>query len=100
MKNFEKLLPAFFTWLCLLLIPVDAIAIIGMPLTPMSYAGVARRTVRRTTYATAAYAGATTAAVATVPMTALPPGCAVGVPCAGATYQPAYSGGTVVYVNQ
>jgi hypothetical protein len=28
----------------------DAYAIIGMPLTPMSYAGVARRTVRRAYY--------------------------------------------------
>jgi hypothetical protein len=28
----------------------EALAIIGMPLTPMSYAGVARRTVRRSYY--------------------------------------------------
>jgi hypothetical protein len=28
----------------------DALAIIGAPLTPMSYAGVARRTVRRANY--------------------------------------------------
>jgi hypothetical protein len=28
----------------------DAYAIIGMPLTPMSYAGVARRSVRRAYY--------------------------------------------------
>jgi hypothetical protein len=28
----------------------EAQAIIGMPLTPMSYAGVARRTVRRANY--------------------------------------------------
>ena len=28
----------------------DAYAIIGRPLTPVSYAGVARRTVRRATY--------------------------------------------------
>src|SRR5262249_50556060 len=44
-------------------------AIIGRPLTPMSYAGVARRTARRTAYAGAAYG----AAVA--PVTALPAGC-------------------------
>ena len=31
-------------------IAADAYAIIGMPLTPMSYAGVARRTVRRAYY--------------------------------------------------
>ena len=37
-------------------------AVIGRPLTPMSYAGVARRTTRRAAYATgAAYAGAATA---------------------------------------
>ena len=30
-------------------------AIIGRPLTPMSYAGVARRTTRRTVYAAGAY---------------------------------------------
>jgi hypothetical protein len=28
----------------------DVYAVVGMPLTPMSYAGVARRTVRRTAY--------------------------------------------------
>jgi hypothetical protein len=33
----------------------DAHAIIGRPLTPMSYAGVARRTTRRAVYAGAAY---------------------------------------------
>jgi hypothetical protein len=35
----------------------EAQAIIGMPLTPMSYAGVARRTVRRSAYYGAAYGG-------------------------------------------
>jgi len=39
----------------------EAAAIIGAPLTPMSYAGVARRTTRRTVYA----ASAATAATAT-----------------------------------
>ncbi len=29
---------------------VDALAVVGMPATPVSYAGVARRTVRRTAY--------------------------------------------------
>ena len=33
----------------------DAHAIIGRPLTPMSYAGVARRTTRRAVYRGAAY---------------------------------------------
>jgi hypothetical protein len=32
----------------------EAMAIIGMPFTPMSYAGVARRTARRTAYVAAA----------------------------------------------
>ena len=36
----------------------DACAIVGWPLTPMSYAGVARRTTRRTVAATAAVAPA------------------------------------------
>jgi hypothetical protein len=36
-------------------------AVIGRPLTPMSYAGVARRTTRRAAYAGAAYAGAASA---------------------------------------
>lgn len=40
----------------------EANARIGRPLTPVSYAGVARRTTRRTVYGTAAVA--TTAAVA------------------------------------
>jgi hypothetical protein len=44
----------------------EAAAIIGAPLTPMSYAGVARRTTRRTVYAASAAtaAAATTAAAA------------------------------------
>lgn len=33
----------------------EALAIVGRPLTPMSYAGVARRTVRRTAYVTHPY---------------------------------------------
>jgi hypothetical protein len=81
----------------------DAEAIIGRPLTPMSYAGVARRTTRR-----AAYAGAATGyggygygyAAPAPPVAAMPAGCAPGVPCGGMTYQPAYSGTQVVYVPQ
>jgi len=42
----------------------DAEAIIGMPLTPMSYAGVARRTTRRVVYTDAAIATTATAAAA------------------------------------
>jgi len=40
----------------------QAYAIIGRPLTPMSYAGVARRTTRREAYAYGAAAGAVAAA--------------------------------------
>jgi hypothetical protein len=41
------------------LVPRPAHAIIGMPLTPMSYAGVARRTTRRAAvYGAAAYGAA------------------------------------------
>jgi hypothetical protein len=39
-------------------------AIIGRPLTPMSYAGVARRTTRRAYYGAAAYGGAAVGAAA------------------------------------
>jgi hypothetical protein len=48
------MLPALFVLLGLTLtsasIAADALAIIGRPLTPVSYAGVARRTVRRAYY--------------------------------------------------
>jgi hypothetical protein len=42
----------------------EAAAIVGMPLTPMSYAGVARRTTRRVVYTEAAVATTATAAAA------------------------------------
>lgn len=48
-------------------------AVVGRPATPMSYAGVARRTSRRTVRRSAYAAGAAAAAVAT-----LPPGCVYG----------------------
>jgi len=61
----------------------DAQAIVGRPLTPVSVAGVARRTTRRTIVATSVY-------VAT-----LPPACTVVViegmtlhQCGGTYYQP------------
>jgi hypothetical protein len=90
----------------------EAQAIVGMPLTPMSYAGVARRTTRRVVYteaavATTAAAGAAAASAAAaqpkpppppppaaapagpVPIgtvvTALPPGC-VATPIGGVEY--------------
>jgi len=92
----------------------DARAIVGAPLTPMSYAGVARRTTRRTVYAASAAttaaaasgaAAASTAAAQPTPppppppaaapqagpvpigtvVTALPPGC-VATPIGGVEY--------------
>lgn len=94
----------------------QASAVIGRPLTPVSYAGVARRTSRRTTRRTLAYSGAygaygygaygaygaaaTAAAIATLPY-----GCgrisyAGGVyyNCAGTYYRPVYDGPDVVYI--
>lgn|SRR6185295_6899598 len=91
----------------------EAHAVIGRPLTPMSYAGVARRTTRRAAYAGAyggAYAGVAPVAVAApvVPtagvVTTLPGGCAradaaggVYYQCGVARYQPYYYGSTLVY---
>ena len=86
----------------------DAQAIVGAPLTPMSYAGVARRTTRRVVYTEAAVATTATAAAAgaaaaqpkppphpapapagPVPIgtvvAALPPGC-VATPIGGVEY--------------
>lgn len=70
----------------------DAQAVVGRPLTPVSVAGVARRTTRRTIYATSVY-------VAT-----LPPACTVVViegttlhQCGGTYYQP--YGAQYVVVN-
>ena len=81
----------------------DALAVVGRPLTPISYAGVARRTTRRAVYANSAAAAPVAApVVAPVPaaVPALPAGCAVGAPCGGATYRPAYQGTNLVYVRQ
>ena len=104
----------------------DAHALIGRPLTPVSYAGVARRTTRRVvateaTVATAATASAAAAAAAQpkpppppaagpVPIgtvvQALPPGC-VATPisgveyynCApGVYYRAVFQGNNLVYV--
>ncbi len=73
--------------------PRVAHAVIGRPLTPMSYAGVARRTSRRTTRRVAV--------ASTTYVTTLPPGCAMagGVyRCGVASYRPSYYGTQVVYV--
>jgi hypothetical protein len=91
----------------------EALAVVGRPLTPVSYAGVARRTTRRAAYSGAAYGAAAyggaaygaaavgTAAVAgAAAVAALPPGCAAGVACNGVIYRPVYQGTTLVYVPQ
>ena len=71
----------------------DAGAIIGRPLTPLSYAGVARRTVRRTAYAAPVAVGAAVGTAAVV-------GTAAAAGTAAAVHAtPYYSGGTVVYVR-
>ena len=83
----------------------DAHAVIGRPLTPMSYAGVARRTTRRAVYAGAYsggyYGGAAPAVVpAATVVTALPAGCAVVggyYQCGAVRYQAYYNGPTLVY---
>ena len=106
----------------------EAEAIIGRPLTPLSYAGVARRTTRRVVGTTAVVA--TSTAAATQPTTviveqapaqpsaqattavpigtvvpALPSGCSsVAVQgvnyfnCAGVYYMPSFQGTNLVYV--
>jgi hypothetical protein len=78
-------------------------AIIGMPFTPMSYAGVARRTTRRMAYAGAyAYGGAAYGAYG-ASIAALPAGCGpytgAYYPCGGVYYRPVYQGSTVVYIQ-
>lgn len=90
----------------------EAHAVIGRPLTPMSYAGVARRTTRRAAYAGAVAAPAPVyaapAPVAVAPaagvITTLPGGCAradaaggVYYQCGAVRYQPYYYGSTLVY---
>jgi hypothetical protein len=103
----------------LTLIPVESLAIIGMPLTPFSVAGVARRTTRRAVYMGAAmgapyygapyygYPGAyPAAAAAAATIAALPPGCAnmfvnsmTYYHCGAVYYRPVYSGPNVVYMT-
>jgi hypothetical protein len=77
-------------------------AVIGRPLTPVSYAGVARRTTRRAAYAGAAYGSPYYAApvASTTVVTTLPTGCAGGganYTCGSVRYAPVYNGTTVVY---
>ena len=74
----------------------DAWAVIGRPVTPMSYAGVARRTARRTTRRNLAYSGAYAGGA----VTTLPAGCVLATgmyTCGDVHYRPYYDGPTVVY---
>lgn len=84
----------------LVLLASDAFAVVGRPLTPVSYAGVARRTTRRAVYRTAAVSQPAY-------VTTLPAGCAdvtqAGVAyynCGSVRYQAVYNSGTLVYVPQ
>lgn len=82
----------------------EVAAVVGRPLTPVSYAGVARRTARRTTYAAAATApyhagGAYVTTLPTNCTTVVTSGTSVRN-CGGTTYQPYYNGTTVVYHQQ
>lgn len=105
--------------------PVDfvgqAAAIIGRPLTPLSYAGVARRTSRRIIRHDVAYSSAAATTYTTAPapppaqpagapplgtvVTQLPPGC-VSSPrggveyynCGGVFYRPVVQGNNLVYI--
>ncbi len=78
-------------------------AVVGRPLTPVSYAGVARRTSRRTTRRHMAAAGAYSGGSTTTVITTLPTGCTPsnGVyVCGSTTYKPYYDGPTIVYQVQ
>lgn len=79
----------------------DAHAIVGRPVTPVSYAGVARRTSRRTTTRVVAASTYPAGAVTALPST----GCArisragtVYFQCGASYYRPYYDGPQVVYV--
>lgn len=97
----------------------QAQAVVGAPLTPVSVAGVARRTAVRTTAVAASSAAAASAASAPPPpppagasalplgtvVSALPAGCASVqlhgtnyFNCQGTYFRPAYQGQDVVYI--
>jgi hypothetical protein len=73
--------------------PGTAYAVIGRPFTPLSYAGVARRSSRRVARRTVARSSA---------YMTLPPGCIptdATYSCGSTQYQQYYEGGNVVYVE-
>jgi hypothetical protein len=84
------------------LAPSRASAVIGRPLTPVSYAGVARRSSRRVARRTVARTAAYTYPTAYPTATTLPDDCVVvdgAYTCGSTQYTPAMDGGTVVYVE-
>jgi hypothetical protein len=92
----------------LVVLASDASAQFGKPLTPVSYAGVARSSTHRTAYtegAGVATTGSATFNTATT-LTVLPPGCTeftkAGVhykKCGQTYYRPTYQGPNLVYVT-
>ena len=73
--------------------PSTAHAVVGRPLTPVSYAGVARRTSRRTTRRVASRQAA---------LYSLPAGCTLvgGIyQCGGTSYEQVIDGADVVYIE-
>jgi hypothetical protein len=64
----------------------EAQAIIGRPLTPLSYAGVARRTTRRAVATGTAVGAATAATVAPVAPVYVAPGCVQAVNAYGQVF--------------
>src|SRR3954468_14612079 len=88
-------------FLALGMVATEAWAVVGRPLTPVSYAGVARRTARRS-YGAPAYPGGAVVGAAAVgavavgaTVAALPTGCAYSTSvyhCGGHVYRPVYQG--------
>lgn len=76
----------------------EAQAVVGRPLTPVSVAGVARRTTRRT--AARYSAAATTTVVTTLPASCVTTsvGGATQYTCGATHYRPSYDGPNLVYV--
>jgi hypothetical protein len=50
MRSIAKQLVMFAAFGIVVTIAAEVLAVVGRPLTPVSYAGVARRTVRRSAY--------------------------------------------------
>jgi hypothetical protein len=99
MKRLEYLGALALAIVAIVAVGTDAAAVVGMPLTPLSVAGVARRTTRRVAYAS------TVSATPASTVTVLPSGCTEVVQsgiayqhCRTAYYRPYYQGPNLVYV--